>query len=143
MSLGLSYPSCIPRLEFTTLSMATVQDETAGPAIRFKRRKVAHSKRVHISKDPPPVSNTQSADVLSRTDAPLPSEQLEDDNSAPNLRDIIRGRKRPRDRFKDAMRNVEAPRTELVVVDTPQKGHYTSRFVAQTGQVVDRDDKQM
>jgi hypothetical protein len=123
--------------------MDTVQDETAVPAIRFKRRKVAHSKRVHINKDLSPISDTQPAGMDSRIDAPSPPEQLTDDDSIPNLRDIIRNRKRPRDRFRDTARNVEAPRTELVMVDTPQEGHYTTRFVAQTGQVVDRDDKQM
>jgi hypothetical protein len=123
--------------------MATEQDETAAPAIRFKRRKFARSKRVHINEDLPCISDTQPVGVDSRIDAPSPPEQLTDDDSVPNLRDIIRSRKRPRDRFRDTARNVEAPRTELVVVDTPHEGHYTTRFVAQTGQVVDRDDKQM
>jgi hypothetical protein len=122
--------------------MATLQDEGAAP-IRFKRRKVAHSKRIHTNKDQPTISDNHPRVADSSIDAPSPPEQLTDEDSVPNLRDIIRNRKRPRDRLRDTARNVEAPRTELVVVDTPQEGHYTTRFVAQTGQVVDRDDKQM
>jgi hypothetical protein len=125
-------------------NMATVQDEGSVPAVRFKRRKVAHAKRVQGDQEMTAVSDSHAPSVESRIDAPSPFEEpLDEADSVPNLKDIIRNRKRPRDRLKDTARKAEAPRSELVSIDAPQDGHYTSRFVAQTGQVVDRDDKQM
>jgi hypothetical protein len=114
-----------------------VQDHDTVPAIRFKRRKVAHVKRVHAEEDAPTISESPTPD-----DAPVDTQ--EEGDSATNLREILRARKRPRDRPKDVARKAEAPETELVPVEeAPRQGLFTSRFVAQTGQVVDRDDKQM
>jgi hypothetical protein len=124
--------------------MSTVQDDSSAPPVRFKRRKVAHSKRVHVNEDLPTASIAHASGAGPRINSPSPlQESLFEDDSIPNLKDIIRNRKRPRDRVKNTMRNVEAPQTELAPLDTPQEGRYISRFVAQTGQVVDRDDKQM
>ena len=125
--------------------MADNYDESSEPVVRFKRRKTAHSKRVYTEEEVPTAAGSQAPDARNlSTDAPLAitASQTEED-LVPNLKDILRNRKRPRDRQKDAARKTETPRTELAQVETPREGHYTSRFVAQTGQVVDTDDKQM
>ncbi|KAH3953948.1 hypothetical protein HBI56_025400 [Parastagonospora nodorum] len=125
--------------------MASVEGDGTTPAVRFKRRKIAHPKRVYAEDDALTTSESQAPDAGTRTDnAPTPPAEPQDqDNSVPNLRDIIRNRKRPRDRLRDVLRKADTPRTELVPIEAPREGLYTSRFVAQTGQVVDRDDKQM
>jgi hypothetical protein len=123
--------------------MATVQEDNPAPAIRFKRRKTTHPKRVVTEDDATTVSASHSPDAGAPQDAPSPSKEADDEESVPNLKEILRNRKRPRDRLKETGRKVEAPRTELVNVDAPPPDQYTGRFVAQTGQVVDRDDKQM
>lgn len=124
--------------------MATMQDENPPPSIRFKRRKTAHPKRIHIEDDAPAISASQSPDAATPNDATSPPKEAHDEEEAvPNLKEIIRNRKRPRDRLKEAARKPEMPRTELMQADAPRPDQYTSRFVAQTGQVVDRDDKHM
>ncbi|CAG5186229.1 uncharacterized protein ALTATR162_LOCUS11524 [Alternaria atra] len=124
--------------------MSTVQQDEAAPAIRFKRRKIAHPKRVYAEDDAPTVSASHSPDAATLNDAPPPLKEANDEEeSVPNLKEILRNRKRPRDRLKETTRKAEPPRTELVQVEAPRPDQYTSRFVAQTGQVVDRDDKQM
>ena len=124
--------------------MSAVQDSDPAPAIRFKRRKIAHPKRVYTEEDVPTVSDSRTPDATTPVDAASPLKDLaEDDDSVPNLKEIIRARKRPRDRLKDVARKAEPPKIELVQVEAPREGLYTSRFVAQTGQVVDRDDKVM
>jgi hypothetical protein len=126
--------------------MASPQEEvSSAPVIRFKRRKIAHPKRVYAEDDAPTTFEAQALDAGTRSDnAPTPpTETRDEEDSVPNLKDIIRNRKRPRDRLKDVARKAEAPKTELVLIETPREGHYTRRFVAQTGQVVDRDDEQM
>jgi hypothetical protein len=117
--------------------MSDLQDNDTVPAIRFKRRKVAHVKRVHAEEHVPSISESRTPD-----NAPIDAQ--EEGDSAANLKEILRARKRPRDRPKDLERKTEEPMTELVPVEeAPRQGLFTSRFVAQTGQVVDRDDKQM
>lgn len=123
--------------------MATTQDEGSVPAIRFKRRKVAHPKRVYAEEDVPVASECQAPDADARSDNAPPPPIRDEEDAVPNLRDIIRNRKRPRDRLKDVARQAEAPRTELAPVEATREGLYTSRFIAQTGQFVDKDDKQM
>jgi hypothetical protein len=125
--------------------MATTQDDTSASAIRFKRRKTTHPKRVTAEEDAPTVFTSQSPDAGSLQHAPSPPKEANDDEeSAPNLKEILRNRKRPRDRLKESARKADSPRMELVhMEDAPQPDQYTGRFVAQTGQVVDRDDKQM
>jgi hypothetical protein len=124
--------------------MSSIQQDEATPAIRFKRRKIAHPKRVYAEDDAPTVSASHSPVAATVNDAPpLPKEAEEEEESVPNLKEILRNRKRPRDRLKETTRKVEPPRTELVQVDASRPDQYTNRFVAQTGQVVDRDDKQM
>ena len=129
-------------------NMNSAQEDTSAPSIRFKRRKIAHPKRTtHLEDDTPTIPTSQSPDAVKPTDAarsPPPTHNLpEDPDSVPNLKEILRNRKRPRDRLRDAARKSDTPRTELVQIDAPRPDQYTSRFVAQTGQVVDRDDKQM
>jgi hypothetical protein len=125
--------------------MADNHDESSEPVVRFKRRKIAHAKRVHGEKPLRSATETEAPDarnLSNDTALPIGEFQIEDD-SVPNLKDILRNRKRPRDRLKDATRKSEPPRTELAPVEAPREGLYTSRFIAQTGQVIDTDDKQM
>jgi hypothetical protein len=124
--------------------MATVLEDSPGPVVRFKRRKTTHPKRVQLTEDAPIMSASQSPDAATPNDA-LSSQQGADDEeeSVPNLKEILRNRKRPRDRLRETGRKPEVGRAELVQVDAPRPDQYTSRFVAQTGQVVERDDKQM
>ncbi|USP75274.1 uncharacterized protein yc1106_02548 [Curvularia clavata] len=125
--------------------MATTQEESSGSAIRFKRRKTAYPKRVAAEEDASTVSTSQPPDASNAQHAPSPANEANDaEESVPNLKEILRNRKRPRDRLKESARKTDSPRTELVHTDdTPRADQYTGRFVAQTGQVVDRDDKQM
>jgi hypothetical protein len=124
--------------------MANVHEDNSAPAIRFKRRKTAHPRRVQLGEDAPTIFASQSPDAVNPNDAASPPKEAKDeDESVPNLKEILRNRKRPRDRLKEITRKTEAPRQELAQVDAPRPDQYTSRFVAQTGQVVDRDDKQM
>ncbi|CAN9195409.1 hypothetical protein CC77DRAFT_1023804 [Alternaria alternata] len=124
--------------------MSTVQQDEAPPAIRFKRRKIAHPKRVFAEDDAPTVSASHLPDAATLDDAqPPPKETNDEEESVPNLKEILRNRKRPRDRLKETVRKVEPSRTDSVQVEAPRPDQYTSRFVAQTGQVVDRDDRQM
>ena len=124
--------------------MSTAQQDEAAPAIRFKRRKIAHLKRVYAEDDAPTGSAPCSPVAATLDDAPQPPKDANnEEDSVPNLKEILRNRKRPRDRLKETTRKAEPPRTELVQVEAPRPGQYTSRFVAQTGQVVDRDDRQM
>ena len=128
----------------TTTTMSTIQNTDAAPAVRFKRRKIAHSKRVHAEEDVPTVSDSRTPHVEAPADvASPPKDAREEHDSVPNLKEIIRARKRTRDRLKDVARKTEVPNSELVRLEAPRDGHYTNRFVAQTGQVVDREDKQM
>ncbi|KAF2653452.1 hypothetical protein K491DRAFT_602893 [Lophiostoma macrostomum CBS 122681] len=139
--------------------MATNEDaDTSTPAIRFKRRKLLHPKRAPIpdadapfDAASPPITPT-SVDNLS---VQVPSEIL--DEAAPNLREILRLRKRPQDRYRDAARKAAERRNEIVLreggavdgvgaegVEGARAGNqYSGRFVAQTGQIVDVDDAQM
>jgi hypothetical protein len=124
--------------------MSTAPQDEAAPAIRFKRRKTAHPKRVYTEDDAPAVSASRSPVAATLSDAPYSATEANDEEeSAPNLKEILRNRKRPRDRLKETTRKAEPPRTDLVQAEAPRPDQYTSRFVAQTGQVVDRDDKQM
>jgi len=111
------------------------------PQVRFKRRKVAHTKRAHVDDTP---ANLQSADAAPTPETRALSENGHDADGIPNLREILRNRRRPRDRVREAMRKVEDPvNTEPAPGDAPRPDVYASRFVAQTGQVVDRDDTQI
>jgi hypothetical protein len=129
-------------------SMTFVHDEDPAPTVRFKRRKTAHSKRVYVAEEEQEVAPTapglQPRDAGTRvhdTTSP-PSESQVEDDSILNLKDILRNRKRPRNRLKDVARKTETPRGELAA-DTSRDTQYTGRFVAQTGQIVDQDDTQM
>jgi hypothetical protein len=128
-----------------SFNMATVPDEGAAPAIRFKRRKIAHPKRVYADEETPTSSESQAPGAaMQSSEVPaLPTGPRDEDDTVPNLKDIIRNRRRPRDRPKEVARKTEAPKADLVTVEAPREGHFTGRFVAQTGQVVDKDDKQM
>jgi len=122
----------------------TITDGNPEPTLRFKRRKVSHAKRAPLT-DVPTTSTSDPSDnaTLSNTEPPLQA-PVEDEESAPNLREILRGRKRPRDRIREATRKPETTQTQaLVVADVPKQDLYATRFVAQTGQVVDKDDQQM
>ena len=124
--------------------MATVEQDNSAPTIRFKRRKIAHTKRVYVEDDAPTISTSQSPDATTTTDARSPPKDAPDEDSlVPNLKEILRKRKQARNRPKEAARMAERTEVEMMQVDMPRPDQYTSRFVAQTGQVVDRDDKHM
>jgi hypothetical protein len=125
--------------------MADNHDESPEPVVRFKRRKGAHPKRVYTEEEARSVTGTEAQDSRNPSNyAALPTaESRIEDDSVPNLKDILRNRKRPRDRLKDAARKSEPSRTELAPLEAPREGLYQSRFIAQTGQIVDTDDKQM
>jgi hypothetical protein len=132
--------------------MSTIHDETAAPTIRFKRRKITHPKRVYVDEDAHIVARPQPPPTVSPIEDQSPPEDVQDeDDSASNLREILRNRKRPRDRLREIARKAEPRKTEMVPFEAPQQQQqqqqqqpsYTNRFVAQTGQIVDRDDKQM
>jgi hypothetical protein len=120
-----------------------ITDNSAEPALRFKRRKVAHTKRAPLHNEVTTTSPERSPNATP-IEAAVQQATLEEDESAPNLREILRSRKRPRDRIREATRKPEPVQSQaLVVADAPKQDLYATRFVAQTGQVVDRDDKQM
>jgi hypothetical protein len=120
--------------------MTSVEDDSAAPSFRFKRRKTTHTKRTRIDEDSATTPDTQAFDATAPHDAP---EAVQDEEeSVPNLKEIIRNRKRPRDRLKDVLRNPES-QIDLVQVEAPRSDQYAGRFAAQTGQVVDVSDKQM
>ncbi|KAF1916247.1 hypothetical protein BDU57DRAFT_556504 [Ampelomyces quisqualis] len=92
--------------------MADNHAESTEPVVRFKRRKAAHPRRV-----------TDSALAVVEP-------QIEDD-SVPNLKDILRNRKRPRDRLKEDARRSEPTRTEIAPVKCPREGLYTKARLAE------------
>jgi hypothetical protein len=131
--------------------MTTPQDDTA-PSFRFKRRKIAHPRKLQsLDSDASP---TQLPDVPLPTNdlpnLPAPSAVEEDEEDVPNLTEILRQRKRPQERLKEAARKAAEKKGgpgPLVLhsdAGAPQGAdQYSGRFVAQTGQVVDKDDEQM
>jgi hypothetical protein len=124
--------------------MTSIEEDSTIPTFRFKRRKVNHPKRIRVDDDDATPFAAQASTADPASDARSPTKEAgEDEDPTPNLKEILRNRKRPRDRVRDVARKTEVPRTELVEVDAPGPDRYTSRFVAQTGHVVDTDDKQM
>ncbi|KAF1930308.1 uncharacterized protein M421DRAFT_371168 [Didymella exigua CBS 183.55] len=120
--------------------MTSVEDDSTAPSFRFKRRKTTHTKRARIDDDAASTPSAQALDATTPHNAP---EVVHDEEeSVLNLREIIRSRKRPRDRLKEVPRKPE-PQTELVQIEAPPSDQYAGRFAAQTGQVVDASDKQM
>lgn len=122
-----------------------MDDHDTEPAIKFKRRKTTHTKRARLeTDDETTLAAPPSPDAVPRN-APTPA--LGEDGTSLTLKEILRSRKRPRDRLREAAARAELTKTQAVVLrehdaDAPRQG-YTSRFVPQTGQVVDRDDQQM
>ncbi|KAL6710538.1 hypothetical protein ACN47E_008586 [Coniothyrium glycines] len=124
--------------------MTSTQDDNSVPAVRFKKRKFAHTKRINLDDNVQHSASSLSPDVASLRDTVAPPLNDNDDTeSVLTLKEIIRNRKRPRDHIKEPARRPAASSTELVHVDAPRTSQYISRFVAQTGQAVDRDDRQM
>lgn len=120
--------------------MTSVQDQGAAPSFRFKRRKITHTKRARTEEDAATEPSSRPLDAPTAHDAP---EAVQDEEeSVPNLKEILRNRKRPRDRIKDVPRKPE-PETDLVQAEAPRPDQYAGRFAAQTGQVLDVSDKQM
>jgi hypothetical protein len=120
-----------------------MSDQEAEPAIKFKRRKTTHTKRTRLETEAEPtVAAPHSPDaVVEEATAPAP----EGDGASVALKEILRNRKRPRDRLREAAARAELTKTQAIVLrdhDVPKQG-YPSRFVPQTGQVVDKDDEQM
>ncbi|KAF2108418.1 hypothetical protein BDV96DRAFT_605781 [Lophiotrema nucula] len=135
--------------------MAAAEGNDPIPVFRNKRRKIEH-KRVRLDHDDEtlsasavqsPAAATPRSDngetaIATPHDAP---EDMED--GVPSLKEILRMRKRPQDRKREAARKAvpqPSTSTDLVVAEASRSSDpYATRFVAQTGQVVDKDDKQM
>lgn len=121
-------------------------DDSTEPAIRFKRRKIAHPRKAYTEE------SIASSDVVpellqapSPSPAPPQSAAHEDEESVTNLKEILRQRKKPQDRLREAARKATEKRAGPLVYTEAPAAHdtYSGRFVAQTGQVVDKDDAQM
>jgi hypothetical protein len=126
--------------------MSTLQDEDPAPSIRFKRRKVTHQKRNQLSEPSSPDREPASTITGLEQDVELAQQrqsQDDADESVPNLKVIMRNRARPRHRLQQPVQQTEMRSNELVPVEAAAHDQYSSRFVAQTGQIVDRDDRQM
>jgi hypothetical protein len=135
--------------------MATIEDGGNEPAFRFKRRKIVHQRRTRLNEDPdesstsiasPAPTASVPADVQGSPVTPELHVNPEDaDEIVPNLKEILRARKRPRDRLREATRKVETTKSVALIpaADAPKPDQYSTRFIAQTGQVVDQDDRQM
>jgi hypothetical protein len=155
LSIAQAGPGCTARHSFVShlvtlpnhfspVTVASMQDERSAPTIRFKRRKTTHAKRIQVDEDGAVSASSNAPAAATAVDAHTLLEEVDDeDESVLKLKEILRNRRRPRDRVKEVARKPEPPKTELVPFETPPQHSYTSRFVAQTGQVVDRDDKQM
>ena len=129
-------------------------DDESGPAFRFKRRKIAHPRKaqlqdIGISSEPTPqalspselTGNPESSNAILSSEVPG-----EDEEPIINLKDIIRQRKRPQDRVREAARKAaEKNKVDAIVQGDASKpsDQYSGKFVAQTGQVVAKDDEQM
>lgn len=125
-------------------TMANAHEDEPPPSVRFKRRKTTHAKRILTRDDGPTESTSQLPNGATAHDAPsLSADTATAEEPALNLKEILRNRTKLRDRYKAPARKVDTASTQLVAADPPRPDQYTSRFVAQTGQVVDRDDKQM
>lgn len=113
----------------------------SAPVVRFKRRKLAHP-RARLDTDATPIP---LPDDLSSKASNSPRIATGDTESeVPNLKEILRNRKKPHNRVRDVARKVEQKSDALVIVDDASKpAAYSDRFVAQTGQVVGVEDKQM
>ncbi|KAH6643870.1 hypothetical protein C7974DRAFT_8370 [Boeremia exigua] len=122
--------------------MTSAADDSTTPSFSFKRRKTTHTKRARTN-DAATQPGEQTHNAAPPADAP--EDAQDETESVPNLKEILRNRnrKRPRDRPNDGARKPETSQTELVQVDAPRADQYTSRFIAQTGQVVDSSDAQM
>ncbi|KAL5409503.1 hypothetical protein PMIN03_005946 [Paraphaeosphaeria minitans] len=124
-----------------------MDDHESEPAIKFKRRKTTHTKRTRLETDEETsLAAPQSPDAVPH-DTATPA--LEEDGTSLTLKEILRNRKRPRNRLREAAARAELTKTQAVVLreqdadaDAPKQG-YTSRFVPQTGQVIDTDDQQI
>lgn len=140
--------------------MAAAEEEGVAPAVHFKRRKIAHPRRRYNGEDTVVSTGTLGSVGDGANDAPAsaaaerqPVPAKEEEESVPNLKEILRKRKRPLDRLKETARRAEerkaalAASNALAVADTndtsAQTDQYRGRFVAQTGQFVDRDDREM
>ena len=121
--------------------MSDAQDESPALSVRFKKRKALHPKRVYGEEETSEASSSLSAPALTPQDA-LEATNNEEETGV-NLREILRNRKRPRERTKEAARKAEDLKAEVTAFDASRSDQHTSRFVGQTGQVIDRDDEQM
>ena len=121
-----------------------MEDDAIDVTVKFKRRRVAHTKRTHLEVGhDDAVAATQSPNTVTIAENEEPP--AEGDETSATLKEILRNRKRPRDRLREAAARAELTKTQALhrrEQDAPKQG-YAERFVPQTGQVVDRDDEQM
>jgi hypothetical protein len=128
------------------LTMPASEPEAAP---RFKRRKTTSTKRVRADDSSALAPSEHTSDAPAATsDAPQPAQHEEGD--VPNLKEILRGRKRVRDyRGRELGPRMGMGDREVVKADVdgdalglPGSGR-EGRFVRQTGQVVDVGDREM
>ncbi|KAF2269123.1 hypothetical protein CC78DRAFT_303805 [Lojkania enalia] len=134
--------------------MAAEEAHDPIPVFRSKRRKTEH-KRTRLDDHDGNATNTSARSPVAATEINAPSTlpvfpaldspATDADESVPNLKEIIRMRKRPQQRMKNVGNKVAATSSQDAVVlsAAPHSDQYAGRFVAQTGQIVDKDDTQM
>jgi len=126
-----------------------MEGSTPEPAVRFKRRRITHPRRTRF--DTEEAENTAVSALQSPDAAPSGCPNMahiprEEDGSSLALKELLRNRKKPRDRLREVGQRAHKTKTlALVQQDEVEAKHspYANRFVAQTGQVVNEDDKQM
>lgn len=113
-------------------------DNVAEPAFKFKkRRKTTQTKRTRLEFED---------DVADGLPVAKDIATAEDDDTSLRLREAIRSRKTPRDRAREAAALAELKKAQALVQrqqEEAPKQDYFGRFVPQTGQVLDRDEKKM
>lgn len=121
-----------------------MEEDATEMAVKFKRRRVTHTKRTRLQvEDDDAVAAPRSPQTLAIAEDEGPT--AEGDETSATLKEILRNRKRPRDRLREAAARAELTKAQTLhrrEQDAPKQG-YAERFVPQTGQVVDRDDEQM
>lgn len=125
--------------------MAAPQDNDSSQVVRFKKRKLTHP-RVRADNDhilSPTTVPASNASTVEPVQAPtVPASDGNEDGI--DFQAILKARKRLQGRRKEAARNADLKRSTAVVpVEAPNTDQYGGRFVNQTGQVLDKEDKEL
>ncbi|KAF2008449.1 hypothetical protein BU24DRAFT_429304 [Aaosphaeria arxii CBS 175.79] len=124
-----------------------MEGETTAPPVRFKRRKLAHPRRSTLA-DNDDAPSDHLATTVQTSNGQSNDHDHDNHEDVPNLKEILRNRRRPHDRLREAARKAEQKSDALVHVEQQDlqprnETPYVDRFVAQTGQVVGKEDQQM